>query len=238
MTTSKNVVPPTKTSVSAVLLAAGESTRMGTLKATLDWQGKPLIIYQLEQLLATDVNQITVVLGFKADELTTLIKDWSAKRSTLVDPVILRQAQDERGVGYNIKRGIRIVVNKRYAQGRTTSIVTGVSAVPKTDAVMVFSVDQPRPAAVLQRLIEAHTKGRITTPAFGDKHGHPPIYDASFHDELLRITEATVGLKSVNKRHEKDIRYIPFDSDAVLVNLNRPEDYEKAHAKYGKKPGV
>lgn len=199
-------------SVSAILLAAGESTRMHMLKATLKWQGKPLIIYQLEQLLATDVNEIIVVLGYKADELASIIKSW----------------------GFPMGKGmVRIVVNERYAQGRTTSIIKGVSALPKTDAVMILSVDQPRPAAVLQRLIDAHTKGRITTPAFGDKHGHPPIYDASLHDELLKITEATEGLKSVNKRHEKDIRYVPFDSDAVLVNLNRPEDYEKAHAKYG-----
>ena len=182
---------------------------MQTLKATLDWQGRPLIIYQIEQLLATNVNQIVVVLGFKADELTALIKK------------------------SKVTGRVTIATNVRYAQGRTTSIITGVRKVPTSDAVVMLSVDQPRPASVLQRLIDAHAKGKITIPAFGDKHGHPPIYDASMREDLLAITEGTEGLKSVNKRHEKDIRYVPFDSDAVLVNLNRPQDYEKAHAKYG-----
>lgn len=200
-----------KSTVSAILLAAGESRRMHMLKATLDWRKRPLIIYQLEQLLAIDANEVVVVLGYKSKELASIIKSWGFPKGS-----------------------VRTVVNEHYREGRTTSIIKGLSALPKSDSIMVFSVDQPRPALILQRLIEAHTKGHITIPAFGEKHGHPPIYDASMHDELLEISEETDGLKSVNKRHEKDIHYVPFDSGEVLINLNRPEDYEKAHAKYGK----
>ncbi len=200
-----------KSTVSAILLSAGESTRMHMLKATLDWQKRPLIIYQIEQLLATDVNEVVVVLGYKSKELSSIIKSWEFPKGL-----------------------VRTVINEDFKDGRTTSIIKGVSALPKSDSVMVFSVDQPRTAAVLQRLIDSHKKGQITIPAFGNKHGHPPIYDASMHDVLLEISEEDDGLKSVNGRHEDDIFYVQFDSGEVLINLNRPEDYEKAHAKYGK----
>lgn len=207
---SKNGARP-KSTVSAILLAAGESKRMHMLKATLDWQKRPLIIYQLEQLLATDVNEVVVVLGHKSGELSSVIKSWGFPKGL-----------------------VRTVINEDFRDGRTTSIIKGVSALPQSDSVMVFSVDQPRTAAVLQRLIDSHEKGQITVPAFGNRHGHPPIYDASMRDELLEITEEADGLKSVNRRHEEDICYVQFDSSEVLINLNRPEDYEKAHAKYGK----
>jgi molybdenum cofactor cytidylyltransferase len=188
--------------IAGLLLAAGESTRMRQLKALLPWGRTTLLEYAAEQLAAA-VDESIVVLGHRADELAPLVG--------------------------------RYVLNEHYREGRSTSIEAGMRVVPSdAAAVLVANVDQPRPAAVLSQLIEAHHRAGalISRPVVGDDHGHPTVFDRALFDELRQLSEESEGLKSVLRRHSGAIQNVPFDDPVVLLNLNRPEEYAAAAARF------
>ena len=198
--------------IAAILLAAGESTRMVETKALLDWYGMPLVRYQIEQLSAAGVSEVVVVLGHRADELQRAIDEMDA-----------------------LPR-VHTAVNSDYRQGKTTSIKTGLRNLRgAAKGVIHLAADQPRPAAVLQRLVDEHLKGGnlISIPSHGGKHGHPPLFDASLIPELLEITEAKMGVREVIERHRDAVRGVSMESAVVLTNLNTREDYEAAKQAFG-----
>jgi molybdenum cofactor cytidylyltransferase len=189
----------------AILLAAGESRRMGGLKALLPWEGTTLIEHQIASLFEAGVDRIVVVLGHDADRLIPLVEG---------------------------RENLEWVVNPRYLQGKTTSIKKGLSAVSYRDAaeLLILNVDQPRSAETVRCLLERHHEhGRlITIPEFGGKGGHPVIIVARLLSELQSIDEETQGIKAVVRRHAKDVVRVDLEEAEVLWDLNTPEQYQEA----------
>ena len=193
--------------VAAVLLAGGESSRMGVPKPLLEWGGYTLIEYQLAQLKGPPVDRLVVVLGHRADEVLPYVRS----------------------------AGAQSVVNELYAEGRASSLRVGAAALPDdTGAVLVLSVDQPRPHDLIARLVDIHrhSGSLITVPTYEERRGHPPLLDGSLLPELREVKEATQGLRAVIERHAADVRELPFETPAVLLDLNRPQEYQKARASY------
>lgn len=193
--------------VAAVLLAGGESTRMGTPKPLLEWGGQTLIEYQLAQLAEIPASPIVVVLGHRAHEV----------------------------LPYVHRAGAQAIVNELYAEGRASSVRVAAAALPDdTQAIVILNVDQPRPASVAKRLVEEHFRrsSLITVPVHQGERGHPLILSGSLLPELRQVREATQGLRAVIQRHERRITEIEFPSSVVLLDMNRPEEYEKARASY------
>ena len=193
--------------VAAILLAAGESSRMEQPKPLLEWGGLPLLQYQIKQLCETSVTEIVVVLGHRADELLPLVE------------------------GLADTPRLHTVINQEYQKGKTTSIKAGLrSLTSNPKAVMQLSVDQPRPSRLLQQQIDAHLRGGylISVPSHDGKRGHPPMFDASLLPELLEIFEERLGVREVMERHSDALRRVPMDSAIVLTNLNTPEEYRSA----------
>ena len=196
-------------SVVALLLAAGESRRMGQSKALLPWRGATLLQYQTAQLLKAGVRRVIVVLGHEADRLLPLVQG---------------------------APGVTAVVNPDYRQGRTTSIRAGLGrAPPGCQGVLVLSVDQPRDAAILRRLVQKFGRGPkgIVMPAHRGRNGHPAIFAGDLMQEMLAIREETQGLRAVVERHRAEVRPGPFDTPEVLLDINTPEEYRDAVARYG-----
>ena len=190
------------TPVAAILLAAGESQRMGSPKPLLAWHGATLIEYQVAQLREAGVNDIIAVVGHRAEDVLPLVT----------------------------AAGARGIVNEAYQEGRASSLRAGAAAIEGAKTVVVLSVDQPRPAAVTRRLLAEHTSG-ITVPSHGGRQGHPVVLDGALLPELREVNEATKGLRAVLARHAADVHEVPFDSPAVLLDLNTPEDYQQAVAR-------
>jgi molybdenum cofactor cytidylyltransferase len=190
--------------VHVVLLAAGESTRMGELKALLPWAGgQPLIAYQAAQVLASPLERVVVVLGHRADEVGAHLPG------------------DER---------LRTTLNPEYRSGKAGSIVAGVRATGEDAHVLVLGVDQPRPAELITQVVAQHRRGgsAITVAGYGGRRGHPVLFAPELRDELLAIDEATQGLRAVLQRHAGDVAVVETGSPLTLVNLNTPEDYRQA----------
>ncbi|MSQ11117.1 MAG: nucleotidyltransferase family protein [Dehalococcoidia bacterium] len=190
--------------VVAVLLAAGESSRMGRLKSLLPWQDGTLIAYQVRCLLDAGAQQVIVVLGHQAES---------------VRPHIPKLP------------GVRMVVNTRYHEGKTTSVKLGLAHVPAdVEGVILLPVDQPRPAPLVAALVQTFREHRapVTQPTFGGKRGHPIIFRADVLPELASITEETLGIKPVVDRYRTEAELVPVDSPVALVDLNTDEDYQDA----------
>lgn len=193
--------------VAAILLAGGESSRMGTPKPLLEWGGGTLIEYQLAQLKRPPLDRVVVVLGHGADEVLPYVRSAGAKA----------------------------VVNELYTQGRAFSLRMGAAALPEdTATVLVLNVDQPRPHDVIARLVDVHrhSGSLITVPTFEERRGHPPVLDGSLLPELLQADEATQGLRAVIERHAAEIRELTFETSTVLLDLNRPQEYQEARVTY------
>ena len=189
----------------AVLLAAGESSRMGQLKALLPWRGQTLLQHQVSALLDGGADRVVVVLGHRADDLSPLLD----------------------GVD-----GVAWTLNPDYLQGKTTSIKAGLAALDR-DAVreiLLLNVDQPRSAADVARVLDAHRAHGcdVTVPEYRGKGGHPIALSASLLPELQAIDEDSQGIKAVVRRRPESVHRFPLDNPEILLDLNTPEQYRAA----------
>jgi molybdenum cofactor cytidylyltransferase len=214
-------VPPNPRAV-AILLAAGDSVRMGSPKALIEWQGRPLLQHQLEEIGKSRVAGCVVVLGRDAERLEPLVR-----------------ASGEPG------GSTRSIVNPRHAEGRCSSILAGLGALSSLpappEAVCIVSVDQPLAGRLLNALLDAAwrewssggvSRGggekTILVPAFQGRRGHPPLFHGSLLPELTTIREATEGLRAVIRRLPARVLEVPWDDDRILLNLNAGIDLERA----------
>ena len=192
--------------IAALILAAGESTRMGRLKQLLPWDGVPLVAWQASQMREAGVDDVVVVLGHEAGQVGAAVPTWA-----------------------------RTTENQAYREGRATSLRCGAEALSEeTDAVLILNVDQPRPAWVSRLLLDRwrDTHSLLVSPQFPRRFGHPQLIDGSLIPELRAVDEATFGLRAVVQRHVAQSLAVPVDNDAIDVDLNTPEDYESALAAY------
>ena len=189
----------------AILLAAGESSRMGRQKALLPWRNTTLLEYQLRSLLDAGVQRVVVVLGHDADRIKPIVE---------------------------AAEGASWALNPDYLQGKTTSLKTGVAAleIQQVSDVLLLNVDQPRNADTVRTLLERHLASsyRITIPTHGGKGGHPILIAAELLPELAEIEEESQGLKAVVRRHAEATERFELDDPTLLWDLNTPEQYQKA----------
>ena len=194
--------------VSAILTAAGESTRMGRPKPLLPWRGATLLESQIASLAEAGVAEIVVVLGHRADEVAPYVKGPLA----------------------------RSVVNPDYRQGKTTSIKAGLRAIDAdAEAILLLAVDQPRTEAIVSRVLRAHRNGDapITSPRFQGHGGHPLLFSVSLKGELERISEGRQGIRELFEAHRGQVLEVELDDPLVRLDINTPEEYEEARARYG-----
>lgn len=195
----------------ALLLAAGESERMGTPKALIDWNGQPLLLHQLQQIQKSRIAECIVVLGHGADRL---------------EPMVRRPFRP----GWKA----RAVCNPRHAEGKCSSIRFGLlSLLRRPEGLLVASVDQPLEHRLVDALIAAAEEewGRgpgsgaeIILPVHQGRRGHPVLFRGALLPELLGVREETQGLKTVVRRLPERVHEVPWDSGQILLNLNTPLD--------------
>jgi molybdenum cofactor cytidylyltransferase len=190
--------------VAALIVAAGESRRMGKPKALLDWQGKPLLQHQLDELNAAGCDPVVVVLGHEAITIEDAIR--------CADPC-------------------HVVINTRYMTGRASSLRAGAAAMPAgTAAVVICGVDTPCAATTVRRLVEQWraVAERIVVPRFQGHNGHPALFDGALLPELRLVEEQNEGLRAVRRAHADSTRFVDVDDPWVALNLNTPEAYAAA----------
>jgi molybdenum cofactor cytidylyltransferase len=186
----------------AIILAAGESQRMGQPKQLLPFGGKTMLECVIDAFQTPRVDEIRVVLGYKADEIAAKI---AHARYT-------------------------IVRNERYQKGMFSSIQTGLRALPKnTRLVMIAVCDQPRlQRSTVETLIERFEKERhkILIPSYQGRQGHPPVLRAEYAKEILAMDES-LTLKHFYAKHADDITRLVVEDEGSLVDIDDRETYER-----------
>lgn len=197
--------------IAAILLAAGESRRMGSPKALLPWGEQSLLQWEIDQLIASQVDEIIVVLGAGSEAI---------RRSL--------------GAGADY-----CVFNQRWAQGRSTSLVKGAGALLRggrdlPEAVVIQNVDQPTRCDIIDRLIEelraADTKA--VQPQRDGHGGHPVVISGQILPLLLEADESTFGLRGVLQQHPP--QRIEMEGEPVVsLDLDTPDTLPAARTLLG-----
>ena len=186
--------------ISAVLLAAGLSRRMGRNKLLLPLGGRTLLEHSLQALLDSAAGETVVVIGHEADRVRPLLGRYP----------------------------VRVVENPDYAQGMSTSLRAGVAAVsPQAVAVLIALADQPLVGRQdIDRLIEAYrrTGKKIVVPSVGDRRGNPVLLDLSLRPEIERLTGDTGG-RHILHSHPDDIEPVPMPTGGSLFDVDTADDY-------------
>jgi molybdenum cofactor cytidylyltransferase len=190
--------------LSAIVLAAGMSTRMGQNKLLLDFKNKPLIAHAVDTLLRSEVDEIIVVLGHEAEKVQEILR---GKQVTLVR-------------------------NFDYREGLSSSVRAGMQAVSRqTDGIMVYLADQPllEPADV-NRIVRAFIHAKqvnksIVIPFFDGQRGNPVLLDSSYREVILGVV-GDVGCKGVIKRYPDKVFVIEMENDHVVRDVDNMAEYE------------
>jgi molybdenum cofactor cytidylyltransferase len=189
--------------ISAIVLAAGESKRMGRPKQLLEWQEKPLLLHSLESLINSSADEIILVLGHEADRIRAAL------------PAL----------------PIKIVINRDYQQGMASSLRQGLLAMdPSSEAFLVLLADQPGIGpeivnTIIRTFRQADPKRGIVRPVYRGRPGHPVLIGAQYLQEALQL-HGDVGARRILMNHPGDILEIAVDQDAVLKDIDTPEEYQ------------
>ena len=194
--------------LSAVILAAGDSSRMGTPKAALlTPDGDSFVVRLVRTLRDAHVHDLVIVTGRHHDEVI----DALTRDRLMPSP--------------------RIVRNPDPSRGQLSSLLAGMDAVvtPRTEAVMMTLVDVPlvRVSTVIAVIDEwRRSRAPIVRPAIGDRHGHPVIFDRAVLDEI-RGAPLDAGAKSVVRAHEHEVVNVPVDDEGCVRDVDTPSDYDR-----------
>jgi molybdenum cofactor cytidylyltransferase len=186
----------------AIVLAAGESRRMGEPKLLLSYRGRTVIEAVLENAAASRAGRTVVVLGGQADRVRAKIARFPAVQT----------------------------INPDYKDGMLSSVQCGFRALPEeARAALVLLGDQPWVTApTVDRVIQAFlggTKGLIC-PVFQGKGGHPLLVDLRYREEIFRLDQAE-GLRGLLRRHPEDVLRLEVGTPAVIEDLDSPRDRRK-----------
>jgi molybdenum cofactor cytidylyltransferase len=185
--------------VAGLVLAAGQSRRMGEVnKLLVEVDGKPMLCHVVDALLASRATPVVVVTGHEAEGV----------RSALAG------------------RDVTFAHNSDYAHGLSTSLKAGVAALPEeSEGVLIALGDMPRlTAAAFDRLIAAFNplEGRgIVVPTVRGKRGNPVIFAARFVAEMSELA-GDVGARHLIGEHALDVVEIEMDDGAALLDIDTP----------------
>jgi molybdenum cofactor cytidylyltransferase len=199
--------------VSAILLAAGRSRRMGAFKPLLPFGGVTVVERCVSVLREGGADEVVVVVGHRAEELRGRLAHLSC---------------------------VRFAVNEDAGSEMGASVARGVEGLSRrTGAVLVALVDQPAvPAAVVRQIVGAHaeTGARLVVPTWEGRGGHPVLIDLAFRDELLSL-DPSAGLRALFGAHHAEVLRLGVGSPYVVRDMDTWEEYRALHAEvFGRPP--
>ncbi len=188
---------PVKPRINALVLAGGQSRRMGKRnKLLMDIDGRPMVEHVVAALRAAGVEDVVVVTGHQRERIESVLKGLA----------------------------VRFVHNAHHAQGLSTSLVTGLQAVDRdADAVLVCLGDMPRVSAEhVARLIAAFDPGEgreICVPTYRGKRGNPILWPRRTFSEMLQI-RGDVGAKHLLVDYRDVVCEVPMPDSGVLIDFD------------------
>lgn len=186
--------------ICAIILAAGESIRMGFPKMLLPYKGSTIIETAIENVLNSQVDVTVVVLGAFRDEIREVIG----------------------------KKPVTCCFNEFYREGMLSSVKCGFRLLPcDPEAVLVFPGDQPllKPEINDNLISSFRATGKgIIVPVHKNKRGHPLLISARYREDVLSL-DPVEGLRSLAEKFPGDLLEIETDTMDILKDIDNQEDY-------------
>jgi molybdenum cofactor cytidylyltransferase len=193
--------------VGAVILAAGESRRMGDVnKLCLPVDGKPMLLHAVEAVVDAGIEKIWVVTGHESSRIRALLKDYP--------------------VGF--------IHNEDYGDGLSTSLRAGIEALDADLAgALICLGDMPRirPSHIqlLVKNFDPDGPTPICVPVHGKSRGHPVLWPRRYFADIRRL-EGDVGARHLLDRYRSRIKPVNVSDDGVLFDIDSPEVLEGRRA--------
>lgn len=190
--------------VGAIILAAGQSTRMGEPKLLLPWDRETIIRRVCSQVAACGLYEIVVVAGALEEEIHKQVQDLP----------------------------VRVVFNPRYAQGEMlSSLQVGLQAIWQTcDACLVVLGDQPMiQPDIIRALLDAYNRGmgELIAPSYHQRRGHPLIIGKKYWEGIMALPSGGAP-RDLLRAHPDEIYHLIVETDTILGDIDTPEDYRRA----------
>jgi molybdenum cofactor cytidylyltransferase len=188
--------------IAGIILAAGESSRMGTPKALLDYRGETFV-GRLVRVLGASSQPVLVVLGYHAD--------------------VIRK---------KVPANAHVVVNLEPGRGQLSSLQTGLAALPaEADGFAFIPVDSPAVESdTVAKLIQAFDQRDPSTlfviPRQSGRRGHPVVAARSIAAEFLALPP-TAEAREVVHAHVDRTEYVDVDDDGIFTDVDDPEAYRR-----------
>jgi len=186
--------------ISAILLGAGKSKRMGVDKLSLPWGRETILEHCFETLLRSKVQEVAVVLSLRKKGIKHLF----------------------------LRPRVKIVMNPHSEKGMSTSIRRGLQVIhSRCDGILIALGDQPYlKTRTINALIHAFDQGRegIIIPSFQGRMGNPVIFHQKYKKELMSL-KGDVGGRSIIERHLEDVRRVSVKSGGVVKDIDTWQDY-------------
>ncbi|MCU0457208.1 MAG: nucleotidyltransferase family protein [Bacteroidales bacterium] len=195
----------------SIILAAGESKRMGSPKMLLPFGRTTIIETVIENVMNSQAGDCMVVLGAESASIIRVISAWPVK----------------------------YCINDDYRKGMLSSVICGFRALPESfSAALVFPADQPliKPRSIDMVISAFRESGRgIVIPVHEGRRGHPLLVSSRYRDEIYRLPESE-GLRALAGMFPGDVIEIETGTDDILKDLDNQEEYRKEfnkHKRYG-----
>ncbi|MCH8956256.1 nucleotidyltransferase family protein [candidate division KSB1 bacterium] len=187
---------------SAIILAAGKSTRMGELKPLVQFGKQTFLETILQNFRNAGIEDVLIVLGYKAEQI--------AKELNL--------------------RPDDFTINKNYSLGQFSSVQAGVKNL-KSNCTGVFLalVDQPQIGSDIIAKIRKNFEDnpdKIVIPTLKGKRGHPPVLPKWLFHEIL-TANPTLKTSAIIRNYAHKVSEVEIDDDSILWNMNTKQDLEK-----------
>ncbi len=190
--------------ITAIILAGGESKRMGRPKMLLPWGHGTVLDQVIEALKSGGIEDVEVVTGGSRAEVEAICK----------------------------RRQVRAVFNEAYARDEMLgSLQTGLRGLGlETEAGLVTLGDQPQIEAATVRAVTSEygrSQAQLIVPSYQRRRGHPWLIARPLWAEVLEM-KAPESPREFLNRHASEIRYVETESPSILQDLDTPEDYRKS----------
>ncbi|MDA0334208.1 MAG: nucleotidyltransferase family protein [bacterium] len=199
---------PRPRSISAIVLAAGRSRRMGRPKQLLPLSGKDNVIQVVTRLIRPLVRHVVVVVGHVGGQVAASLAD-----------------QD-----------ITLAINTDVDRGMLSSVQVGIRAVPEPcEGYLICLGDQPSlHAAVIDAVLHNAAAGvGIVMPTYDGKRGHPVFIHRRYREEILALDPETTGLNAVTRSHEAETVEVAWSDARILDDMDTPTDYAREFERAG-----
>jgi len=189
--------------ITAIILAAGQSKRMGQPKMLLPWGEGTVLLHVISMFLEAGIGDIVVVTGGAREQVENAISHLKVK----------------------------IIFNEQFDKGEMlSSIQCGIRALTRqTHAVLIGLGDQPQvQVGSVRAVCETYrkSKSKIVVPSFNMRRGHPWLAERSLLNDLLAI-KSPQSLRDFLNAHHGEIQYVNVEDPGILADLDTPEDYRK-----------